>query len=184
MWNCQVCETTKDSCHIFHKIVVNMEGKWVLNHFGDDHRNLLGRLVLAPERKRKRKQLSKLADYQAKALGINLRKIDKELKNYWRENIRDDTLECVYVTYFKETKNSGVHFHIFPRTKNMKKRANAHGCMGIGWEYVSILDCPSLQGNYRVIDENQCIIKGTENRVSHLMGYLKSKLDVGKANQE
>jgi len=113
---------------------VQLDGGWILNHFGEEGNSYLGYLVLAT--KEHRAALEDLSSAESRTLGINLTKVIVSLKKYWQDHF-DDRIERVHVAYLNEgpfihknMNESHVHFHMLPRTKEMMSC-----CAGkdIGW---------------------------------------------------
>ena len=131
MEECVCCKIARgDGCG-FQKIIVNMEGGWVLNHFSASNETYLGRLVLGT--KQHRHDFGALSLDEATTLGRNIKHINQSLRQYWTINYPDDPIELVHVAYLNETphirrhiyllskiqllRESHVHIHLLTRTQ-------------------------------------------------------------------
>ena len=98
------------------------EGDWILNHYGG-REGFLGWLALQP--KKHKMELCDLEEKELKALGLNIKKIDRFLRAYWKEYFPADPIKRVYVVYFFEgvfdskPTDYHLHIHLIPRTKAM-----------------------------------------------------------------
>ena len=182
MEECICCKIAKgDGCG-FQKIIVNMEGGWVLNHFFADEGTYLGRLVLGT--KEHQTDFGKLSEKEATTLGTNIQSINHSLRQYWAKIYPKDPIELVHVAYLNETphinrhvyllskeqlsKESHVHLHLLPRTKEMGE-ALGYCAEKIGFHLVDVDNVKKFPLKYRNLDENDI-------RVINLMNYLKESL--------
>jgi diadenosine tetraphosphate (Ap4A) HIT family hydrolase len=114
--------------------VVELDGGWILNHYGERGNSYLGYLVLAT--KRHVEDIGGLSPEEAQALGTNIMSINSGLRRYWLDNF-DDLIEQIHVAYLNEgpfidhnLDGLHVHFHILPRTRRMIPDYDANK---IGW---------------------------------------------------
>jgi len=179
MEECVCCKIARgDGCG-FQKIIVNMKGGWVLNHFSASNETYLGRLVLAT--KQHQHDFGNLSSEEAKTLGPNIERINHSLRQYWARNYPKDPIELVHIAYLNETpfinRSSGekllkelhVHMHLLPRTKQMGEALDYCG-KKIGWHLVDYID--KFPPRYKVSSMHS-------ERVKTLMQYLKESLTEG-----
>jgi len=149
MEECHCCNIIKGcgSGYQSKKYVVELEGGWVLNHFGltDENETYLGRLVLGT--KCHRVDWGDLSLKEATTLGLNIQRINHSLRQYWAKNYPEDPIELVHIAYLNEgpysEKWSGeellrrlhVHTHLLPRTKQMGEALDYCG-KKIDWHLV------------------------------------------------
>ena len=148
---CVCCKIVKGGGKGYQKIVVELEGGWVLNHFGltDENETYLGRLVL--QTKQHRTDFGDLSLEEATILGMNIKRINHSLRQYWVKIYPEDPIELVHVAYLNEgpysEKWSGeellrrlhVHMHLLPRTKQMGEALDYCG-KKIDWHLVDYVD--------------------------------------------
>jgi len=132
MGKCECCEIAQGGGKGYQKIVVELEGGWVLNHFSVNKETYLGRLVLGT--KCHRVDWGDLSLEEATTLGVNIKRINHSLRQYWAKIYPEDPIELVHIAYLNETpyikRLSGekllrklhVHLHLLPRTKQMGRR--------------------------------------------------------------
>jgi hypothetical protein len=160
--------------------IVKLEGDWILCHYtGGD--SFLGRLALQTECHRM--DLAELEPKEASALGINIKKIDKALRDYWSEEFTDDPIERTYIVYFFESvldrdvkEEWHLHIHLIPRTKKL-------GMDGQGkyrpWD-VAAWNTYKLPYRFRFPDEYRIKDKKgrkiNEERIKALMRYLRGNI--------
>lgn len=176
MEGCVCCEIAQGCGKGYQKIVVELEGGWVLNHFGLSKETYLGRLVL--QRKRNCPDWGELCLKEATSLGMNIKRINDSLRQYWAKNYPEDPIELIHIAYLNETpfikRSSGekllkelhVHMHLLPRTKQIGEALNYCG-QKIGWHLVDYVD--KFPHIYKVSS-----LHG--EKVKTLMQYLKESL--------
>jgi len=160
------------------KIIIPLNGDWVLNHFGG---GFLGWLAL--QTRFHRMDLSELCSQETNALGRNIQLIDKALRNYWSKNYPDDPIERVYIVYFFESafhpsEHWHLHMHLIPRTKQLGRFKSGYGKP---WE-VAAWNIANLPNQYWFPPEYQIRKKDSleidEEKINALMKYLESQLHV------
>lgn len=172
MLNCIGCEIARGtSNHPFHKIIMNLEGGWLLNH-SSESQSYLGHLTITT--REHRGNWNELTPAEASTLGINIQHIEAMLKQYWTLVFKDDPIERLYVCYFNDSALAQVHhfhIHLFPRTKSMTK--------GISWGIVDIQEAQDFNHNYRIYDgENFINMESVNNLMEYLVKAQRS-LDAG-----
>ena len=176
MKGCVCCEIVQGGGKGYQKIVVELEGGWVLNHFGLSKETYLGRLVL--QTRHHRTDFGNLSFKEATTLGLNIERINHSLRQYWARNYPKDPIELIHIAYLNETpfinRSSGeklqkelhVHMHLLPRTKQMGEALDYCG-KKIGWHLVDYVD--KFPPRYKVSS-----LYG--ERAKTLMQYLKESL--------
>ena len=176
MKECDCCKIIGGEGVGFQKIIVNMEGGWVLNHFGVSDNTWLGRLVLST--KCHRIDWGDLCFKEAITLGLNIQRINWSLRQYWSKTFPDDPIELVHFAYLNETpfikcwsgkellKRLHVHIHLQTRTRKMGEMLN-YCDEQIGWH---------LQDNVRRFPSYLKDITKDDKRVVDLMNYLNKSL--------
>lgn len=176
---CDCCKVIKGCVNkCYQKILVPLEGGWVLNHYGGSD-TYLGRLVLQTQCHYTKWE--ELQNRELKYLGKNIQLINICLRKFWEKAYPKDCIEQIYATYFNEApykkgligdklnEELHVHIHLLPRTKEMRE---AMCCSDkLGWHLVDCISC--FPDDYKLTDKNY--IKAKE-----LMEYLKSCLSTTK----
>ena len=177
MNECICCKIAGGSGEGYQKLVVELEGGWVLNHYFTEGGTFLGRLVIVT--KAHRVDWGYLSSEELKTLGINIQRINNSLRQYWAINYPEDQIELVHVAYLNESpyieckieeellQSLHVHLHLLTRTKAIRENLNC--CIKqIGWHLEDeLLKFPKyLKVNNR---EDVEVIK--------LMNHLKSCLE-------
>lgn len=183
MEGCECCRIIKGGGLGFQdkKYVVELEGGWILNHFGiADKETYLGRLVL--QTKRHCPDWGELCLKEATSLGMNIKRINDSLRQYWARIYPKDPIELVHIAYLNETpfikRSSGekllkelhVHMHLLTRTKQMGEALDYCG-KKIGWHLVDYIN--KFPPRYRVSSIHS-------ERVKSLMQYLQVSLYKGE----
>jgi len=176
MGECECCKIIGGEGKGYQKVIVNMEGGWILNHFGVNNETYLGRLVL--QTKRHCPDWGELCLKEATSLGMNIKRINDSLRQYWSKTYSKDPIELVHVAYLNETpyikRLSGenllaslhVHMHLLTRTQKIGRMLNYCGEQ-IGWHLVD--DVRRFPSDYIGITED-------DKRVVDLMNYLDKSL--------
>ncbi len=176
MEECVCCEITQGCGKGYQKIVVELEGGWVLNHFGTSKETYLGRLVI--QTKEHRTDFGELSAKEATTLGTNIQRINYSLRQYWVKIYPEDPIELIHIAYLNETpyirRLSGkellnklhVHMHILTRTQKMGE-ALGYCAEKIGWHLVDYVD--KFPSDYIDITED-------DQRVLDLMDYLNKSI--------
>jgi len=94
---CEGCKLSQGHGEPPGGIIVELDGDWILNHYGDPE-GFLGWMILQP--RQHRMDLDKLTSEETNALGGNIQRVDKALHDYWHEEFPDDPYERTYVVYF------------------------------------------------------------------------------------
>ena len=175
MLNCIGCEIAAGkSNHPFHKIIVNLEGGWLLNH-SNESRSYLGHLIITT--REHRADWNELTPAEASTLGMNMQHVEAMLKQYWALTW-NDPLERLYVCYFNDsilTKIHHFHMHLFPRTKSMLK--------GISWEIVDIQETPAFNPDYRIHNGKDFINTESVNNLMEYLAKAQKSLDAGYSSE-
>lgn len=176
---CTGCEISKGGCGVKDRGgVIPLPGGWIVNHY-DVENGFLGYLAL--QTKKHREHFGELSEAEAKALGENMGKVEKALREYWSENFPNDPIEHVYMISFCESLEH-LHFHVFPRPKSFRELAlctkactqyseiEGQGGGAYAWNIYLANKCKDFPSRY--------ITSGGQNRqdVLKLMKYLRRGL--------
>jgi len=176
---CTGCEISKGGCGVKDRGgIIPLPGGWIVNHYALEE-GYLGYLALQTGEHRER--FAELSKTEADALGKNMKKVEKALREYWAKNFPDDPIEHVYMVSFCEHLEH-LHFHVFPRPKSFMKLAlctkactqyseiEGQGGGAYAWNIYLANKCKDFSARY--------ITRGGQNRqeVLKLMKYLKSWL--------
>jgi len=180
MNQCVCCKIIKGCGEGYQKILIKLDGGWVLNHCSAGESTYLGRLVLQTE-----KHLHDIAELNEKAqisLGKNITNIIRCLQDYWAKNFTDDSLELVHFAYLNETsyinrhiyllskehalEQAHVHIHIIPRAKSMGE-AIGYCAEKIGWNLLDFVD--RFPEKYSVKSNNSRKVEILMNRLKELL---------------
>ena len=176
MEGCECCKIIGGEGKGYQKVIVNMEGGWVLNHFGVSNETYLGRLVL--QTKKHRTDFDKLNLNEERTLGSNIKRINSHLRQYWSKIYPEDPIELIHIAYLNETpyirRLSGkellntlhVHIHLLTRTQKIGDMLN-YCAEKIGWHLVAYVG--KFPDEYKVSDED-------DEKVIKLMNYLNKSL--------
>ena len=182
MEGCECCRIGRHGGEGYQKIVVKLEGGWVLNHCKWGERTYLGYLIL--QTKEHREDIGDLHPKEVNALGNNLKLINCQLREYWAKIFSEDPIELVHVAYLNETphinrhiylsskiqllRESHVHMHLLTRTKKMGE-ALGYCAEKIGWHLLDNVD--KFPDKYKVSDKD-------DKKVIKLMNYLNNSLGI------
>ena len=181
MQECICCKIAKGRGEGYQKIVVELEGGWVLNHF-DGGKTYLGQLVLGT--KCHRIDWGDISLKEATTLGINIQRINHSLRQYWINNYPDDIVELVHIAYLNETPyihrhthllnkaqflgESHVHMHLLTRTRKMGE-AMGYCAEKIDWHLLDYID--RFPNEYKVLGKDDNQVKGLMNSLNNSLGY-------------
>jgi diadenosine tetraphosphate (Ap4A) HIT family hydrolase len=168
--HCRSCAISQGHEQPLGRIIVNLEGGWTLNHYGDKD-SFLGRMALQP--REHRMELADLTLQELEALGRNIQRIDLALTHYFDCHF-GDKVERVYIVYFFESYHDNpkkcewhLHIHLIPRTEKM--RGNALPTEVAAWNIHKITKRPDFPAEYRIEKDNDEAVL--------LMKFLKLHLE-------
>lgn len=176
MEGCEVCEILDGKREGIHneRYIIDFENGWALNHCNASNA-YLGYLVLSATKRSKHthiKDFIELDDKDLRALGLTIRWVNSQLKQYWAREYTPDRIEQICLAYLNESpykkkmsegdvsQHLHVHIHILPRTEAMRNIAD--GQM-LGWDLLKTRDCFPI--NYLLND----------GRREKLMEHLKQQ---------
>ncbi len=119
--DCRGCRISQGLQAVRGNIIIELDGDWVLNHYGGDE-GFLGWLALQP--KFHRMDFPDLTPKELASLGGNIARIAKALRHCWPDRFAD-LIERVYVVYFFESAYDDpptdfhMHIHMIPRSRKM-----------------------------------------------------------------
>jgi len=159
--------------------IIKLDGGWVINHYKI---GFLGWVILQPDNHRE--NWAELDQEEASALGRNVQRIEKGMRQYWSLNFKSDLLGRVYVVYFCEF-STHLHIHIIPRPKSFEKLivftdARSHDSVienstekAFAWKTYLVHKCPDFPKDYKIypVEKEQGYQK-----VNNLMTFLRSQL--------
>jgi diadenosine tetraphosphate (Ap4A) HIT family hydrolase len=172
--DCDICEilTTEKTC--VGGGIVKLPGGWFCNHYGDTDA-FLGWLAL--QTRRHIEHFEELHKKESKALGQNLKLIETALRSYWSESFPDDPIERIYAVCFSEYSKGHFHFHLIPRTKELKCLLKDNKGKIIPWNVNKINKEGRVPPKYVVKHfEEKKLVHDNEN-VENLMNWLKEKIE-------
>lgn len=144
---CYVCEV---SCGCRKPtaggLVLKLNGGWTLSHYADTD-IFLGWMGLQP--RYHRKTWDEFGKKELNALGSNVKAVDKVLRDYWAEEFPEDPIERIYVICFSEG-SEHLHFHLIPRTKEVRVLIADSGGSTIAWDIHRIWRYRDLPDKYVV----------------------------------
>lgn len=117
---CKGCQLSQGLRHPRGNIIVELDGDWILNHYGGNE-GFLGWMALQP--KLHRMDLTDLTPDEMKALGGNIQRVERALRSYWSFRFESDPIQRVYVVYFFESFFNSppteyhLHIHLIPVQK-------------------------------------------------------------------
>ena len=159
-----------------------MPGDWVVNQYGGSE-GFLGWLALQP--RFHRMALSDLTDTEARALGPNIRALDKVLTQFWTNQFPADPVERVYVIYMFESEFAEplgrpeerfhLHIHLIPRTKAFAEPGRLRfirsgTTWNDGWHMPRLADHGVIPELYRLSQSNRA------TRSNNLMDYIRHEV--------
>ncbi len=157
---CQIAEH-KDN-HPLHKVIVNLEGGWVLSHSSESE-SYLGHLILSTAEHRE--TWGSLSDREMSNLVPNVQFVERELKNYWLDRF-GELIAQVYVLYFNDAPKAIHHFHIhiFPRLASMPE--------GLAWDIISVQRDLYFNPSYKIYENGAFITDEVDNLMLHLKNLI------------
>lgn len=183
MKKCICCKIANGCGEGYQEIAVELEGGWVLNHFGGGE-TYLGQLVLGT--KCHRPDWGDISLKEATTLGINIQRINHSLRQYWIHNYPEDPIELVHVAYLNESpyingfsgvellEQLHVHIHLLTRTRKIGK-ALGYCKDKIGWHLVD-KDCvDKFPPEYKVSDINDKKVFCLMHSLEKSLGYNHRK---------
>lgn len=163
---CKACDISQGNEQLAGGII-KLDKFWILNHYQGPEA-FLGWLALQPSRHVM--ELSDLTKDELVALGPNIKRIDKALHTYWKNNFPEDPIERVYVVYFFESayewppSKYHLHLHLIARPRCFRG-LQRNGDSQVGWRLYDVKTHPSFPVKYRPREET----------VSILMNSLRGK---------
>jgi diadenosine tetraphosphate (Ap4A) HIT family hydrolase len=173
---CKGCDLSKGHEKPLGGVIVELEGEWLLNHYGGQE-GYLGWLALQP--REHRIELHELTTEEANALGGNIKRIDKALRDYWEVHFPSDRIERVYIVYFFESVFDDpptrwhLHIHLITRTERVGK---GNPSRMAAWYTPCLVKWNGFPQEYRVRDESTKE-RINKERVEDLMKFLKMRLE-------
>jgi diadenosine tetraphosphate (Ap4A) HIT family hydrolase len=156
--DCRGCQRSL-GCEIPLGGITEMEGNWILNHYGGEE-SFLGWMAL--QTKEHVMELMEVPWEDLDKLGGNIRRIDEALRDYWRIQFQDDPPTRWH-----------LHIHLITRTERVGK---GNPSRVAAWYTPCLVKWHGFPQEYRVWDESTKE-RINENRVEDLMKYLKMRLE-------
>lgn len=177
---CTSCKYSQGKEKPFGDIVVSLDDKWTLNHYGG-REGFLGWLVLQP--RFDRMDMSELNQKELKPLGRHIQRIDQALRDWWNsrnaqlDDKSKDYVERVYIVYFFESFFDSthcthhMHIHLIPRTKRMVGRWAPSQVAA--WRIYELSRQHWFPKEYQICKNGKV---ETTKKVDDLMAYLQSHI--------